>query len=144
MSARKGMPLGLPTFVAAKVVPDLKTGCWPWTGRRSKGGYGRCRYRRKMWSVHRLVYTLLVGPIPEGLTIDHVRARGCASTACCNPAHLEPVTLRENLLRGDTFQARNAAQTHCPHGHAYSGENLYVNPSGWRLCRTCARERRKR
>ncbi len=89
---------------------------------------------------HRFAYELTVGPIPKGLTIDHVRERGCILELCCNPAHLEPVTLQENLLRGGTFQAANAAKTHCPRGHPYAGGNLYVRPDGSRRCRTCACE----
>lgn len=54
---------------------------------------------------------------------------------------LEPVTQRENLLRGETITARNAAKTHCPRGHAYTAENTYVRPRGSRECRTCNRLR---
>jgi HNH endonuclease len=89
---------------------------------------------------HRLIYEELIGPIPPGKDVDH----RCASTnnlrACVNPWHLEPVTCRENLMRGKTHAARNAAKTECLNGHPLSGENLAVI-AGKRQCRTCARER---
>ena len=92
-----------------------------------------------MLTVHRVAYEAAVGPIPEGLQLDHL----CRNTLCTNPAHLEPVTCRENLLRGNTLQAANAAKTHCPYGHPYAGENLRVRrlKSGGlgRSCRECAR-----
>lgn len=90
--------------------------------------------------VHRISYETFVGPIPEGLTIDHL----CKNRACINPAHLEPVTLRENLLRGDTFQAANAQKSHCDRGHRLDGDNLYVTTSGSRNCRICIRLSRKK
>lgn len=79
------------------------------------------------------------GPIPEGLVIDHL----CRNRGCVNPDHLEAVTQRENILRGEGLAAANARKTHCPKGHPYSGENLYVVPSsGRRQCRICADARR--
>lgn len=67
-------------------------GCWQWTGPQDHGGYGRISSIR----VHRYAYELLVAPIPEGLTIDHL----CQNRLCVNPAHLEPVTMIENIRRG--------------------------------------------
>ncbi|WP_414654556.1 HNH endonuclease signature motif containing protein [Intrasporangium sp.] len=75
-----------------------------------------------------------MGPIPEGLVLDHL----CRNRACCNPAHLEPVTIRENILRGEP-----ANRTHCPHGHAYTPENTRID-NNMRSCRTCIRERARR
>lgn len=90
--------------------------------------------------VHVATYEEWVGPVASGLTIDHL----CRVRDCCNPEHLEPVTHRENLLRGDTVSARNVAKTHCPQGHPYSGENLilrhYPNRVG-RVCRACRDQR---
>lgn len=77
--------------------------CWPWTGSRNKAGYGSLKPgapSRTSVMAHRVAYELAFGPIPEGLTIDHVRARGCTRTDCCNPAHLEAVTYAENQRRG--------------------------------------------
>lgn len=69
--------------------------CWIWTGHVNENGYGRIGYKRKVTGTHRLAYELLVGPIPEGMEPDHL----CRERACCNPAHLEPVTHDENMRR---------------------------------------------
>src|SRR5690606_7991791 len=90
-------------------------------------------------------YELLVGPISAGLYLDHL----CRTPRCVNPHHLEPVTARENSLRGETVLARNLAKTHCPSGHEYTQENTYragpakKTPNGSRQCRTCVRERKR-
>ena len=108
-------------------------GCWTWTGTVSGGGYGRFVRSGRARAVHREFYELLVGPIPEGLVIDHL----CRNRLCQNPEHLEPVTNVENIMRGEGACARNARKTHCPQGHELSGENLYLPPSGSRHCRAC-------
>lgn len=115
--------------------------CWPWTGALSPKGYGKFRGADgRTKQAHRVAYELAVGPIPAGMTIDHVRSRGCIHRHCVNPAHLEPVTMGVNVLRGEGPSAQHARATHCPQGHAYSGKNLYVRPSnGGRECRTCRR-----
>jgi hypothetical protein len=117
-------------------------GCWLWTAKLNNRGYGLFNINKKMVAAHRVSYELYVGPIPEGHDIDHVKSRGCTARHCVNPDHLEPVTHRENLLRGSGFAAVNAAKTHCPRGHEYSPENTYVNPhpQGGRICRICKRE----
>jgi hypothetical protein len=74
---------------------DASTDCWTWTGAKTSTGYGSFGYQGRTWSTHRLAYELLVGPIPDGLTIDHL----CRNKPCCNPSHLEPVTIRENQRR---------------------------------------------
>lgn len=111
-------------------------GCWWWTGALSMG-YGQLYHDGKPRGAHRLSYEWFVGPIPAGLHVDHL----CRHPSCVNPDHLEPVTCRENLLRGETFQAKNAAKTRCPQGHPYNAENTYVRPAGNRECRRCAKAR---
>lgn len=114
--------------------------CWEWTASKTPGGYGRIFADGRKVYAHRAVYEAVVGPIPEGFQIDHL----CRNRGCVNPDHLEPVTRRENLLRGVGFVAVNAAKTHCPKGHPYDEENTYQTPTGRRVCRTCMRETDRR
>jgi hypothetical protein len=108
--------------------------CWIGTFRCFPNGYARAG----RGYAHRVAYEFAVGPIPPGMDLDHVKARGCTHKNCVNPAHLEPVTRRENLLRADTVAARNAAKTHCIHGHPFTPENTYTT-GGRRRCKTCHR-----
>lgn len=127
--------------VLARIVPG--DGCWEWAGAHNRDGYGTAYTTptgAKPQGAHRVVYELLVGPIPEGLTIDHL----CRNRGCVNPAHLEPVPKHENILRGEGVAARNAAKTHCPQGHAYTAENTRITRVGSRRCRTCHRESQRR
>lgn len=131
------MPLDmLPLLERIKPGPN---GCWLWTGAKSVSGYGHVRYRRKVCVVHRVVYELLVGPIPDGLVLDHL----CRVRHCCAPTHLEPVTDAENIARGAGLAPQEAARTHCPAGHAYDEVNTYVTPTrpNARYCRACHNER---
>jgi hypothetical protein len=114
-----------------KVVRDPDSECWFWTG-GTAFGYGNFWLNRKGRMAHRVSYELNVGPIPEGLQIDHL----CRTPLCVNPAHLEPVTIRENLMRGWGVSARNAAKTHCPRGHEYAVHGR-VKIEGSRECRVC-------
>lgn len=113
------------------------SGCWQWIGAKNQG-YGKLRSRGRTYKAHRVAYEALIGPIPDGMVIDHL----CRNRCCVNPAHLEPVTPVENTLRG-----ANSVKTHCPHGHEYTEENTAVyQRSGeargkYRACRTCARFR---
>jgi hypothetical protein len=91
---------------------------------------------------HRFSYELMVGPIPESYTLDHVKARGCINTLCVNPGHLEPVPLKINLLRGLSPTALNAKKTACKHGHPFDEENTYAW-HGYRFCRACQKQRRQ-
>ena len=118
---------------------DKTEGCWVWKGSKWKD-YGCFRIDGKSVKAHRFAYESLVGPIPEGMQLDHL----CRNRSCIRPDHLEPVTNLENTLRGENFIARHIAKTHCAHGHSLSGDNLrieIVNGGKRRVCRTCNRER---
>ena len=107
--------------------------CWLWTAGQNGEGYGFTTALFRMLA-HRFAYELLVGPIPEGLQLDHL----CRVRNCVRPDHLEPVTNRVNVQRG----ARGSLVTHCPAGHEYDEANTYyAKRDGHRVCRTCRRER---
>jgi hypothetical protein len=95
----------------------------------------------KIVYAHRVSYEISVGPIPLGMEIDHVKTRGCLSTLCVNPLHLEPVVPKENVRRSSSFAGINATKTKCPKGHGFKGLNLRTNSKGARLCRTCDNEK---
>lgn len=126
---------GLPTAIEDRIQPEPNSGCWLWLGslRDSKDGYGGASWGGKAWRTHKLVYVLLKGEIQEGLQLDH----RCRNRICCNPDHLEPVTQKINIHRGEGVAAFNLAKTHCPQGHEYTAANLYVW-NGQRFCRTCS------
>lgn len=113
-------------------------GCWEWTAGRFSTGYGGFNLsyvvgkRRAAVLAHRYSYELHVGPIPTGLQIHHI----CGNRTCVNPAHLEPLTQRENLKRW------SESITHCPKGHAYTSDNIYWD-GGYRKCKACALARAK-
>lgn len=121
-------------------IQDSDTDCWEWQAGKGTNGYGLMRVDGRQTAAHRFAYQLYVGPIPEGLDLDHL----CRNRGCVNPGHLEPVTRRENLMRGETITARKAAQTHCIHGHEFTPENTGRNSvTGTRRCRACDRARNR-
>lgn len=145
--AADGRMTTLPKEAWARIERRLRKtddGCWIWTGATYPGGYGsvwvgsRRDGTGKGHRVHRLAYTALVGPIPHGLELDHL----CRNPSCANPAHLEPVTHKENLRRGrspvasriDHVQRTNT----CAHGHAYTEANTRYEKGG-KWCRECNR-----
>lgn len=117
------------------------SGCWLWTAGLDKDGYGtfsiRLENRDRSRRAHRISYELYVGPIPDGLVIDHL----CCIRNCVNPKHLEPVTVQENTLRGTSAAGLVARLGVCCRGHDMLGDNVYVSPGGERQCRECKRIR---
>lgn len=115
------------------------SGCWLWTGLTVRG-YGRMSICGKQVFVHRWIYEVLRGPIPEGLTADHL----CSVRNCVNPWHIDPCTKSENTRRSHDTSPR--IRTHCRKGHPFTPENTYARPSGQRQCRACVRvvEQRRR
>jgi hypothetical protein len=114
------------------------TPCWEWTASLTKG-YGRFVINGRRQMAHRVAYEWLRGPIPDGLTIDHL----CRNTICMNHVHLEPVTMKVNLARGFSPYAVNGRKTHCPAGHSYT-ENNTTRWRGRRICRKCRRIQQRR
>lgn len=115
-------------------VPEPNCGCWLWTGGLQSSGYGHfITYDKSERSAHRFSYKTYVGPIPEGLTIDHK----CNVKICVNPEHLQVMTLSNNVGR------YYAEMTHCRAGHEYTLENTWVSKEGYRRCRTCDQRRDK-
>lgn len=117
--------------------------CWLWTRKLGEGGYAHIFDNGISRIAHRYAYELLVGPIPEGFVLDHVKARGCNHRHCVNPDHLEIVTDKENILRGDGLPAQNARKTHCYQGHEFNEVNTYFINNG-RSCRVCGAERSRK
>lgn len=133
------------TRIFSKIKIDLAiqfngSSCWMWTASRTRGGYGQIKWRNKCVTPHRLLYAWLMHPLPLGKAIsviDHL----CRNRACCNPAHLEAVTELENCKRGYGIGMVNARKTHCPQGHPYEGDNVFIDKKHkQRLCRACKRE----
>jgi hypothetical protein len=130
---------------------DTTGDCWIWTASINPKGYGQFRVGAKpdgraiVVHAHRFAYIDTVGPIPEGLELDHL----CRVRACVNPMHLEPVTTAENQRRSPiSFVATLGNRTHCTNGHEWNAENTYwyvgSKHSPHRQCRQCKRDRRAR
>jgi hypothetical protein len=109
----------------SKVEMVTESGCWIWMGGLDRNGY--------TYGKHRKAYAALRGEFDRSLDLDHL----CRVRCCVNPWHLEPVTHRVNTLRGQTVAARHAAKTHCPNGHAYEGENVYLRRRPGQTGRDC-------
>jgi len=124
----------------SKVRQAGSTDCWLWLGKIERNGYGRFWYNGRCVFAHRFAYEDAKGPIPEGLSIDHL----CRNRGCVNPSHLEAVTNRVNLLRGEGITAQLAAKTHCTKGHPFDLLNTAINRRGARVCIQCRRERGRR
>lgn len=111
--------------------------CWLWSGAKLPSGHGVFSIKGKPKSAHRWSYENLVGPIPEGLHIDHL----CRITSCVNPDHLEPVTQQENNRRGYGISSKFRGRTRCSRGHEYSEGSYYITKRGARMCKACCKIR---
>lgn len=111
------------------------SGCWEWQA-YTWNGYAQYHHEGRTRQGYRVAYEVLIGPIPNGMSIDHL----CRNRGCCNPSHLEPVSPGTNTRRGNGQSYKNSLKTHCPQGHPYSEENTYVTirrGRGHRHCRKC-------
>lgn len=124
-------PVALPSRISKRI--EHHNGCWIWTGAK-RNGYSMIRWKRDGEHIviggHRLLYELHVGPIPEGHEVDHT----CRNKACINPAHLEAVTVQENVRRA---RSHNRSRSHCENGHEMTPENTVIRRRGWKRCRQC-------
>lgn len=126
-------------ILLAKLIPTAN-GCLEWHS-ASQDGYGKISFAGKPRGVHRVLYELEVGKVPEGLVLDHL----CRNRRCANVKHLEIVTNAENLRRGERWKFKSSR---CSQGHEYTPENTHWYPDGKygvlrRVCRTCAMLRSK-
>lgn len=135
------IPIQVRTRFVRYLAPEMgdDDGCWVWPLSIASHGYGQIGWGphdgpRGLVLAHRLSYLLFRGPIPAGMTVDHV----CRTRRCCNPGHLRLLSNVENA-RMNGFSDRKE----CPHGHPYDEANTYVSPRGDRRCRACAVERRR-
>lgn len=128
--------------LTANVVRDPDTGCLRWTGSHNHKGYGSIAIDGRSRAVHRVAHEVWIGPIADGLEVDHVHARGCRYRDCVEPEHLEAVTHAENIARS---RNANRERTHCPQGHEYDDMNtsywIMRNGNVGRHCRACKNER---
>lgn len=125
-------------------VANGPNGCWNWTGGRQPNGYAQFNFGGTGVLVHRYAYKELIGPLVDGLTIDHL----CRNRICVNPAHLEQVTYRENIFRGSNAAVMNSKKAVCQSGHELHGGNLYIHTDrgggSHRYCRQCNKERMRK
>lgn len=118
-----------------------ESGCHIWVGGRAGSGYGGVRWNGRQTTAHRARYEREVGPVPDGMHMDHFV---CNNPICCNPEHVRPVSVRENVLRSASVAAVYAAKTHCKRGHPLDGDNLAIEVTSGgrkvqRRCLTCHR-----
>lgn len=148
----------LRSCVGSKIDQTSASPCWQWTGKPARSGYGRQTVDGRSREAHLVVYELMVGPIPEGMTLDHechneaarrgecVGGTACQHRLCVNPAHLVPKPMAENIAASPKTQATiNSAKTHCLNGHEFDEANTYWYEGRkgvqYRDCRACRRQR---
>lgn len=133
----------VPSRVWAKLTVHPETGCWLWSGKPTREGYGRVQVDGRMYRVHRYTYAVLVRPLAEAEVLDHVchssdrscnDGHECVHRRCARPDHCEPVTAEENGRRVHTAAALRAT---CPAGHPYDAANTRWY-RGMRYCIACA------
>lgn len=126
----------LPSYFRDRIRIDEETGCWEWAGPRLASGYGMSRTPGYRTTAHRAVYLILVGPLPEGWTPDHL----CRNKGCVNPDHVEGVPHGVNVRRAEPYIDRARNGDSCRRGHSYTPENTRYDARGYRVCRACKRE----
>jgi len=117
----------------------VNLGCWEYLGCRDRDGYGQFQLGNKSKKAHRFSYEYYHGFIDSSLTVDHL----CRNRACCNPTHLQQISIKENVFHGISFSAINLRKTHCFNGHPFSGKNLLIT-NNRRVCRICSRHNNQR
>lgn len=141
----KCRPFGSPPIILFDEIecpnPALRGPCHIFKGGKNKGGYGQVCVMRRQTSVHRYVWERDVGPIPEGMQIDHQ----CRNRACCNIDHLRVVTPKMNATENivGNIRLEQAKKTHCVNGHEFTIENTKIHSGHFRKCRACDRIRRQ-
>ena len=145
-----GMPKTTPESFWARVEARGPDECWPWTGRTTPRGYGELCVDYKTTRAHRHAYTLKIGPIPEDLVLDHMchdpevcYGGACEHRRCCNPAHMEPKTIAENVS-ADRTSRRMRVKDACKYGHPWDEYTTTYSKSGTRVCRQCNKEKMRR
>lgn len=127
--------ISLPDRILNNCEPIPESGCLVWLGKIERGGYGVAWWNGRQRLLHRVSYEVSKGSIPHGASLDHL----CRVRCCINPEHLEPVSIKVNILLGQGIAALNSRKTHCRNGHPFSEDNTYIYPSGDRSCRICGR-----
>lgn len=130
-------------FDRIEINPEIAhngTPCWLWTVIDKVSGYGRFKKKGVIGFAHVIACRMFAGPIPEDLSCDHL----CRRRNCVNPAHIEYVPIRVNILRGTAPSALNSTKTRCKAGHDFGPNNTRIDSRGGRQCAICNRARDER